>query len=219
MCYRPLCRLCLKTSLFHSCHFSNPVPVCLLCQLTVRQHGSRLVRQRGWQSEQEEEKTASPFVLLFIFIVLIVGEQGGQQPEQEVQSPKSFSLQRQRQEVRSHTRHCTLQPSWVEKFVYHRCFQIYRSRFCPVTPTCLWTESRKWLLRSFVYEWWLGLCLQLPSAKWSHKNIVPPSIGPPLQDCNIPFRYCSCELVYCTYASLLVCVVRLEINVLRLFVP
>lgn len=138
--------------------------MCLLCQLTVRQHGSRLVRQRGWQSEQEEEKTASPFVFLFLFIVLIVGEQGGQQPEPQVQSPKPFSLQRQRQEVRSHTNHFTLQPFWVEKFVYHRCFEIYHSRFCPVILKCLWTEMH--VCMTTFYHLWLAYYTQIDFRKF-----------------------------------------------------
>lgn len=161
---RPLCRLCLKTSLFHSCDFSKPAPVCLLCQLTVRQHGSRLVRQRGRRSEQEEEKTASPFVLLFLFIVLIVGEQGDQQPQPEVQSPKPFSLQRQRQEVRSHTSHFTLQPFWVEKFVYHRCFQTYHSRFYPVTLICLWAVMHACM--TAFYHLRLAYCTQFDFRKF-----------------------------------------------------
>ena len=77
----------------------------MLCQLTVSQHGSALVWQRGWQPEQEEEETASSVIFLFLVLVVILREQGEQQPESEVQPPEPFSLQRQgqRQEVRRHS--------------------------------------------------------------------------------------------------------------------
>lgn len=103
------------------------VAVCLLCQLTVRQHESGLVGQRGRRPEQKEEETASPFVLLFLVVVFFVRQPGGQQPEPEVQSPEPLSLQRQtprpRQEVKRASEPLNSAAGWVQPGVSSHVIQ------------------------------------------------------------------------------------------------
>lgn len=97
-----------------SCVTRGRLFVCSASWLS-RQHGSRHVGQRGRRPEQEEEKTASPLVFFLLFVVFVVRQPRGQQPEPKVQSPEPLSLQRPRQEVtRASEPHLNSVAVWVQ---------------------------------------------------------------------------------------------------------
>lgn len=148
------CRqLCLKTSVLVEPSLEKLVAVCLLCQLTVRQHGSRLVGQRGRRPEQKEEETASPLVFLFLFVLFVVRQPGGQQPEPEVQSPEPLSLQRPRQEVKRASEPLNCAAGWVQPGVSNNVNQ-----GAAPPNTCLCIEKTSVYVTVFNHPW-LGYSL------------------------------------------------------------